>query len=153
MPCEALGDLPNRAREFYQLEWREKIAPDIKPNMSAAEIEAKLVTAIGNVNVKKKATLWELIAAAKPKGHSSPAQRQRPHHSSDRPARHRQGMERTHYHLRRHRRRRVTESGLAAISRTRAARLAAIAMTEERARTANRRSLDQQVGGGDRGQQ
>ena len=66
VPYQSLGDLPNNAREFHQLEWREKITPDIKPNMDSATVEEKLTEANDNHNVKKKVTLWELIEKATP---------------------------------------------------------------------------------------
>ena len=66
VPYKSLGDLPNRAREFHQLEWREKTVPNIKPGMSDEEVEEKLSEASDNHNVKKKAILWELIEQATP---------------------------------------------------------------------------------------
>jgi hypothetical protein len=66
VPYKSLGDLPNRAREFHQLEWREKTVPDIKPDMDSTTVKEKLAEASDNYNVKKKVTLWELIIKATP---------------------------------------------------------------------------------------
>jgi hypothetical protein len=49
-------------RSLHRLEWRGKVEADIRPDMSAKEVEAALAQAGGNAGVVKLATLWSLVA-------------------------------------------------------------------------------------------
>jgi hypothetical protein len=50
------------AGELHKREWDNKVVPEIKPDMTKAQIKAKLAEAAGNGIVKRCATLFELIA-------------------------------------------------------------------------------------------
>jgi hypothetical protein len=54
----------NNPRELASLEWRCKVEPDIRPNMTKAQMRKELLKAAGNAEVKARATLWELIDLA-----------------------------------------------------------------------------------------
>lgn len=51
------------ASQLQKLEWRAKVEPDIRPNMTEKQVREEVVKAAGNATVKKIATLWELIEA------------------------------------------------------------------------------------------
>ena len=65
--CVGLDDIIDLAkyppREMRNLTWRGKVEPDIRPNMSKAQLKAKLQEAAGNTTIKIEVMLWELIAA------------------------------------------------------------------------------------------
>jgi hypothetical protein len=48
-------------RKMYGSTWRGKVKPDIWPNMSRKELEAKLLEAAINQQIKKETVLWKLI--------------------------------------------------------------------------------------------
>jgi putative DNA primase/helicase len=50
------------AEELHKREWRNKVVPEIRPDMTKKQIEKKLEEAAGNGIVKRCATLFELIA-------------------------------------------------------------------------------------------
>jgi hypothetical protein len=49
------------AKHLRGLEWRGKVEPDIRPDMTKKEVLEELAKAAGNGLVKKCATLWQLI--------------------------------------------------------------------------------------------
>jgi hypothetical protein len=48
-------------KELIALEWRDKVEPDIRPDMSAEKVRENLETAVENARVKKLVTLWSLL--------------------------------------------------------------------------------------------
>ena len=49
------------AGQLHAHEWRNKVVPEVKPNMTAKRIERELQKAAGNSLVKQRATLFDLI--------------------------------------------------------------------------------------------
>jgi hypothetical protein len=49
------------AHQLYRLEWRGKVEPDIRPDMTKKQVYEELAKAAGNGAVKKRAILWQLI--------------------------------------------------------------------------------------------
>jgi hypothetical protein len=55
-----------RPMELWATTWRGKINPGIRPNMTEAEVKAKVLEAATNHQIKMETLLWELIAALEP---------------------------------------------------------------------------------------
>ena len=57
-----------RARRFHPgemaaAEWRDKIDPEVLPDMDAIEVDGRLDLAVDNARIKKLVTLWEALGA------------------------------------------------------------------------------------------
>ena len=77
-----------RSTEMRRLEWRGKVEPDIRPDMSAKQVREQLALAAGNAGIKKLVTLWSLVAEGGDGGRIADApQRGRARHPHGGPAR------------------------------------------------------------------
>jgi hypothetical protein len=53
------------AKIHHREEWSRKVKPDIRPNMTKAQVRKELEKAAGNAEVKARATLWKLVGLAR----------------------------------------------------------------------------------------
>jgi hypothetical protein len=50
-------------KRMGRLEWRDKVEPNIRPDMSAKQVREQLALAVDNARIKKLVTMWSLLGA------------------------------------------------------------------------------------------
>lgn len=61
IPWRWLSDIHHK--RMGRLEWREKVEPNIRPDMSEKEVREQLALAVDNPRIKKLVTMWSLLGA------------------------------------------------------------------------------------------